>query len=110
MITYEAVYADPSSKPFISKTIDGVYTKMSPLGYEEELSAIPDGVIDSHFQNLASYIANTSQSFTVLTVSMETTDSQLPFLEGEDVGWALEESSLWWQYRIQRLFTQEEGA
>jgi len=109
MITYEAVYSDPSSRPFISKTIDGIYTRMSPLGYEEELSVIPDSVIDSHFQNIASYVASVSESFTILAPSVDTS-SQFPFAGGEDAVWAMEESSFWWEYRIQRLFAEQEGA
>jgi len=109
MITYEPIYPDPSSRPFISKTIDGVYTKMSPLGYKEELSAIPESVIDSHFQNLSSYMADISQSFTLITPSTDTSH-QFPFSEAEEVAWALEESSLWWQYRIEILFSEQEGS
>ena len=106
MITYEAVYEAPSSLPFLSKTIDGIYTKMNALGPQDELAPVPNAVIESHLQNLGAYLTNASSSLTHSVMAVDNYE-RFPFQEGEDIAWALDESSLWWEYLRVRMLTQE---
>lgn len=106
MITYEAVYSSSSSRPFLSKTIEGIYTKMSALGQEEEVSAIPTLVIESHLQNLGLYITELSSPLEVLSM-FSGQESMTPFAEGDEIFWGLSESSFWWECLRLRMFEQE---
>jgi hypothetical protein len=103
MITFEALYEAPSTKPTLAKVIslggEEYKQRMMFSSYdEEEMDTIPTSVILQHLDNLVSYMQNVSLGLRVVGLA-EPKPEDAEYIVGiNDLWWAKDEARSWWVY------------